>query len=250
IVGAAVIDDVLGIIVLAVVASLAKTGEIDVLNVIYLIISSTAFLVGAILLGGVFNKTFVSLVDQLKTRGNVVIPAFTFAFFMAFLGNAIHLEAILGAFAAGLVLDETDARSELDELIKPIADLLVPIFFVTVGARADLRVLNPAIPENRAGLLIAVFLILVAIIGKVVTGWAVFGQPGINRWAIGVGMVPRGEVGLVFAGIGSASGVIDKPLEVSIIIMVILTTFLAPPFLRVAFGSSGETPAVTEPTGE
>ena len=250
IVGAAVIDDVLGIIVLAVVASLAKTGEIDVLNVIYLIISSTAFLVGAILLGGVFNKTFVSLVDQLKTRGNVVIPAFTFAFFMAFLGNAIHLEAILGAFAAGLVLDETDARSELDELIKPIADVLVPIFFVTVGARADLRVLNPAIPENRAGLLIAVFLILVAIIGKVVTGWAVFGQPGINRWAIGVGMVPRGEVGLVFAGIGSASGVIDKPLEVSIIIMVILTTFLAPPFLRVAFGSSGETSAVTEATGD
>jgi Kef-type K+ transport system membrane component KefB len=250
IVGAAVIDDVLGIIVLAVVASLAKTGEIDVLNVIYLIISSTAFVVGAILLGGVFNKTFVSLVDQLKTRGNVVIPAFTFAFFMAFLGNAIHLEAILGAFAAGLVLDETDARSELDELIKPIADLLVPIFFVTVGARADLRVLNPAIPENRAGLLIAVFLILVAIIGKVVTGWAVFGQPGINRWAIGVGMVPRGEVGLVFAGIGSASGVIDKPLEVSIIIMVILTTFLAPPFLRVAFGSSEETPAVIEPTSE
>ncbi len=250
IVGAAVIDDVLGIIVLAVVASLAKTGEIDVLNVIYLIISSTAFLVGAILLGGVFNKTFVSLVDQLKTRGNVVIPAFTFAFFMAFLGNAIHLEAILGAFAAGLVLDETDARSELDELIKPIADLLVPIFFVTVGARADLRVLNPAMPENRAGLLIAVFLILVAIIGKVVTGWAVFGQPGINRWAIGVGMVPRGEVGLVFAGIGSASGVIDKPLEVSIIIMVILTTFLAPPFLRVAFGSSGETPTVIESTGE
>jgi Kef-type K+ transport system membrane component KefB len=250
IVGAAVIDDVLGIIVLAVVASLAKTGEIDVLNVIYLIISSTAFLVGAILLGGVFNKTFVSLVNQLKTRGNVVIPAFTFAFFMAFLGNAIHLEAILGAFAAGLVLDETDARSELDELIKPIADLLVPIFFVTVGARADLRVLNPAIPENRAGLLIAVFLILVAIIGKVVTGWAVFGQPGINRWAIGVGMVPRGEVGLVFAGIGSASGVIDKPLEVSIIIMVILTTFLAPPFLRVAFGSSEETPAVIEPTSE
>ncbi|MEB3313228.1 MAG: cation:proton antiporter, partial [Cyanobacteriota bacterium] len=250
IVGAAVIDDVLGIIVLAVVASLAKTGEIDVLNVIYLIISSTAFLLGAILLGGTFNKTFVAIVEQLKTRGNVVIPAFIFAFFMAFLGNAIHLEAILGAFAAGLVLDETDARSELDELIKPIADLLVPIFFVTVGARADLRVLNPAIPENRAGLLIAVFLIVVAIIGKVVTGWAVFGQPGINRWAIGVGMVPRGEVGLVFAGIGSASGVLDKPLEVSIIIMVILTTFLAPPFLRVAFGPSLTPPAVTEPAGE
>lgn len=235
IVGAAVIDDVLGIIVLAVVASLAKTGEIDVTNVIYLIISATAFLLGSILLGGIFNKGFVTIVEVLKTRGNIVIPAFVFAFFMAFIGNAIHLEAILGAFAAGLVLDETDARNELDELIKPISDLFVPIFFVTVGARADLGVLNPAVPENRAGLLIAVFLVAVAIAGKLVTGWAAFGQPGINRWAIGVGMIPRGEVGLVFAGIGSASGVLSKPLEVSIIIMVILTTFLAPPFLRIAF---------------
>jgi Kef-type K+ transport system membrane component KefB len=211
-----------------------------------LIVSATAFLIGSILLSGVFNKTFVAIVDQLKTRGNIVIPAFIFAFFMAFLGNAIHLEAILGAFAAGLVLDETDARNELDELIKPIADLLVPIFFVTVGARADLSVLNPVIPENRAGLLIAIFLVGVAIVGKLVTGWAVFGLPGINRIAIGVGMIPRGEVGLVFAGIGSASGILDKPLEVSIIIMVILTTFLAPPFLRVAFGSS--TKPIPEPT--
>lgn len=250
IVGAAVIDDVLGIIVLAVVASLAKTGEVDVANVVYLIVSATAFLFGSILLGGIFNKTFTAIVDRLKTRGNIVIPAFIFAFFMAFLGNAIHLEAILGAFAAGLVLDETDARNELDELVKPIADLLVPIFFVTVGARADLGVLNPAVPENRAGLVIAVFLIAVAIIGKLITGWAVFGQPGINRLAIGVGMIPRGEVGLVFAGIGSASGVIDKPLEAAIIMMVILTTFLAPPFLRVAFGQSEEPPTPGEPSLE
>ncbi|WP_396134372.1 cation:proton antiporter [Chamaesiphon sp. VAR_48_metabat_135_sub] len=238
IVGAAVIDDVLGIIVLAVVASLAKTGEIDITNVIYLIVSATAFLIGSILLGGFFNTAFTSIVEKLETRGNIIIPAFIFAFFMAFLGNAIHLEAILGAFAAGLVLDESDARSELDELIKPIADLFVPIFFVTVGARADLGVLNPTVPENRAGLLIAVFLVAIAVFGKLVTGWAVFGIPGINRWAIGVGMIPRGEVGLVFAGIGAASGILDKPLQVSIIIMVILTTFVAPPFLRIAFGQT------------
>ncbi|HAG84783.1 MAG TPA: sodium:proton antiporter [Cyanobacteria bacterium UBA12227] len=238
IVGAAVIDDVLGIIVLAVVASLAKTGEVDVFNVIYLIVSATVFLLGSILLGNFFNKSFVAIVDKLQTRGNIVIPAFIFAFFMAFLGNAIHLEAILGAFAAGLVLDETDKRKELDEQVKPIADILVPVFFVTVGARADLGVLNPAVPDNRAGLIIAIFLIVVAIVGKVVTGWSVFGQPGINRIAIGVGMIPRGEVGLVFAGIGSASGVLSKPLEAAIIIMVILTTFLAPPLLRVAFAKS------------
>lgn len=240
IVGAAIIDDVLGIIVLAVVASLAKTGSVDVMNVGYLIVSATAFLIGSILLGQVFNSAFVAIVSKLETRGNIVIPALVFAFFMAFLGNAIHLEAILGAFAAGLVLEETDERKELDELIKPIADLLVPIFFVTVGARADLSVLNPAVADNRAGLLIAIFLVAVAIVGKVVTGWVVFGIPNVNRLAIGVGMVPRGEVGLVFAAIGSASGVLSKPLEVSIIIMVISTTFLAPPLLRIVFGNSTE----------
>ena len=238
IVGAAIIDDILGIIVLAVVASLAKTGEVDIVNVIYLIISATAFLIGSIFLGRFLNKSFVAIVNKLQTRGQLVIPALTFAFFMAFLANAIHLEAILGAFAAGLVLEETDERKVLDEQIIPIADILVPIFFVTVGAKADLGVLNPILPGNREGLVIATFLMVVAILGKVVTGWSVFGQPGINRLAIGVGMIPRGEVGLVFAGIGSASGVLSKSLDAAIIIMVILTTFLAPPFLRIAFGRS------------
>jgi Kef-type K+ transport system membrane component KefB len=236
IVGAAVIDDILGIVILAVVASLAKTGEVDVRNVIYLIVSATVFLGGAILLGKVFSKSFVAIANLLKTRGNLIVPALIFAFFMAFLANAIRLEAILGAFAAGLVLEETDERIELDQQIKPIADILVPIFFVTVGAKLDIGVLNPILPENRAGLTIAAFLIGVAILGKLATGWAVFGQPGINRWAVGVGMIPRGEVGLVFASIGAASGALDKPLQAAIIIMVILTTFLAPPFLRWAFG--------------
>ncbi|MBD2242870.1 cation:proton antiporter [Nostoc sp. FACHB-888] len=240
IVGAAVIDDILGIIVLAVVASLAKTGEVDIFNVIYLIVSATVFLIGSILLGKYFNQSFVAIANKLQTRGNLIIPAFIFAFFMAFLGNAIHLEAILGAFAAGLVLDETDKRKELDEQVKPVADILVPVFFVTVGAKVDLGVLNPLVPGNREGLIIATFLIAIAIIGKVVTGWAVFGQPGINRLAVGVGMIPRGEVGLVFAAIGAASGTLDKPLQAAIVIMVILTTFLAPPLLRFAFKQSPE----------
>jgi Kef-type K+ transport system membrane component KefB len=238
IVGAAVIDDVLGILVLAVVASLAKTGTIDIANVLYLIVSATVFLVGSVLLGSFFNQSFVAVVQKLQTRGNIVIPALIFAFFMAFLANALHLEAILGAFAAGLVLDETDQRNELDAQVKPIADLLVPIFFVTVGAKADLTVLNPMVPENLSGLVIAAFLMVVAIVGKVITGWVVFGLPGINRLAIGIGMIPRGEVGLVFAGIGSASGALDKPLAAAMIIMVILTTFLAPPLLRFAFNAA------------
>lgn len=234
ILGAAVMDDILGIIVLAVVASLAKTGEIDVLNVVYLIISASVFLVGAILLGRFFNSTFVSLAKQFKTRGRVVIPALTLSLILAYIAAAINLEAILGAFAAGLVLDETDIDDEdLEKLIIPIADVIVPVFFVTVGTKTDLSVLNPAIPENREGLIIASFLIVVAMVGKVVSGWSVFGIPQINRLAIGVGMIPRGEVGLVFAAVGSSSGALSPALDVAIILMVILTTFVAPPLLRI-----------------
>ena len=240
IVGAAVIDDVLGIIVLAVVASLAKTGDVDILNLVYLIVSATAFLLGSIFLGKFFNKSFVAVAEKLQTRGKLVIPALIFAFSMAFLANAIHLEAILGAFAAGLVLDETDKRKELDQQVIPIADILVPIFFVSVGARVDLSVLNPTSADNRQGLIIAAFLIVVAVIGKIITGWSIFGKEKINRLAIGIGMIPRGEVGLVFAGIGAASGVLDKPLQAAIIIMVILTTFVAPPLLRFAFKGEKE----------
>lgn len=235
ILGAAVIDDVLGIIVLAVVASLAKEGSVDVTKVIYLIISASSFLLGAIVLGNIFSKTFVAIANKLKTRGGLVIPAFIFAFVMAYFAAAIQLEAILGSFAAGLVLDETDERVELQKQVIPIADILVPIFFVTVGAKTDLGVLNPAIPSNREGLVMAIFLIVVAILGKLVTGLSVFGQPQINRLAIGVGMIPRGEVGLVFLGIGSSIGILSKPLEAAIIMMVILTTFVAPPLLRFVF---------------
>jgi len=235
ILGAAVIDDVLGIIVLAVVASLAKTGAVDVSNIVYLILSASGFLLGAVLLGNIFNKSFVVIVDKLKTRGELVIPAFIFAFLMAYFAAAIHLETILGAFAAGLVLEETDQRKELQKRVIPIADMLVPIFFVTVGAKTDLGVLNPAIPSNRAGLIMAVFLIAVAILGKLSTALAIFGNKQINRMAVGVGMIPRGEVGLVFVGIGSKIGILSKPLEAAIIMMVILTTFLAPPLLRLVF---------------
>lgn len=235
IIGAAVLDDILGIIVLAVVGSLAKTGEVAINNVIYLVISSVVFLVGAIVLGRFLSPYFVALVDRLQTRGSLLLAALIFAFLLSYIAVVIHLEAILGAFTAGLVLAETDKKQELEKQVRPISDMLVPVFFVCVGARTDISVLNPMVPANREGLIIASFLIVVAIIGKVVTGLTVFGQPGINRLAIGVGMIPRGEVGLIFAAVGSASGVLSKALEAAIIAMVILTTFLAPPLLRLVF---------------
>lgn len=235
IIGAAVIDDVLGIIVLAVVASLVKTGEIQVSNIIYLIISAATFLIGAILVGRFLKDYYVGLVNQMKTRGQLLLTALIFAFILSYIATAIQLEAILGAFAAGLVLAETDKRQELEEQVIPVADLFVPIFFVCVGARTDLSVLNPAIPANREGLVIAAFLIVVAIVGKVITGFTIFGQEKLNKLAIGVGMIPRGEVGLVFAGVGAASGALSESTQAAIIMMVILTTFIAPPLLRVVF---------------
>ncbi len=235
ILGAAVVDDVLGIIVLAVVASLATTGEVDVKEVAIIIASAVGFLLGVLFAGGLINQAFLSMAGFFKTRGGIIVPALVLAFILGYIGTVLKLEAILGAFAAGLVLDDTDKREDLEKLTKPIADILVPIFFVVVGARTDLGVLNPAIPANRTGLVIAAFLIVVAILGKLATGLAVFGQPGINRLAIGVGMIPRGEVGLVFAAVGTASGTLSQSLDVAIILMVIVTTFLAPPLLRFIF---------------
>ncbi|NJN73841.1 MAG: cation:proton antiporter [Limnothrix sp. RL_2_0] len=235
IIGAAVLDDVLGIIVLAVVASLAKTGEVQIVNTIWLIVSAGTFLVGAIIVGRLLSPVFVNLVDGMKTRGQLLTVSIIFAFVLSYIATVIQLEAILGAFAAGLILAETSKRGELEEQVLPIADLFVPIFFVCVGAKTDLSVLNPAVPANREGLIIAAFLIVVAIAGKVVTGFTLIGKSDLNKLAIGVGMIPRGEVGLVFAGVGSASGALTESTEAAIIMMVILTTFVAPPFLRMVF---------------
>jgi Kef-type K+ transport system membrane component KefB len=248
IIGAAVLDDVLGIIVLAVVASLARDGKVEISNVIYLIVSAAVFLVGSIWLGRLLTPFFVTLVNGMKTRGQLLLSALIVAFLLSYVAAAVQLEAILGAFAAGLILAETEKQRDLQEQVIPLADMLVPVFFVVVGARTDIGVLNPLLPENRAGLIMASFLVVVAIFGKVVTGLSVFGQPGINRLAIGVGMVPRGEVGLVFAAVGSTSGVLSKSLEAAIIVMVILTTFLAPPLLRIVFTQGDDQVEAVKPS--
>ena len=238
IIGAAVLDDILGIVVLAVVASLVKTGEIQIANVVVLIVSAGAFLIGSIVLGRLISPYIVALMNEMKTRGQVLLTSIIFALILAYIADIIQLEAILGAFAAGLILAETDKRKELEEQVVPVADLLVPVFFVCVGAKTDVSVLNPTIPSNRAGLAIAAFLIVVAIIGKVITGFTLAGNKEINKLAVGVGMIPRGEVGLVFAGVGSASGALSESTNAAIIMMVIVTTFVAPPLLRLVFKSS------------
>lgn len=243
IIGAAVLDDILGIVILAVVASLVKTGEIQVGNILYLVASAGAFLIGVIIVGRFLGSYFVGLVNQMNTRGKLLLMALVVAFTLAYVATIIQLEAILGAFAAGLVLAETEKRKELEEQVSPVADIFVPVFFVYVGAKTDLSVLNPFVPSNREGLILAAFLILVAIVGKAISGFTILGQPELNKLSIGVGMIPRGEVGLVFAGVGSASGALSESTDAAIIVMVILTTFIAPPLLRFVFKEEAAVPA-------
>ncbi len=249
IIGAAVLDDILGIVILAVVASLAKTGEVIVSDVAIIILSAVVFLVGAIILGRLLSPVLVTVIRGMRTRGSLLVPGLILAFVLAYVGQAIGLEGILGAFAAGLILAETDLNHAVEEQLRPISDFLVPIFFVTVGAKTNLGVLNPVVPANREGLIIASFLIVVAVIGKVAAGLGAFGKPGINRYAIGVGMIPRGEVGLVFAGVGSASGVLPDALDAAVVVMVVATTFIAPLWLRSAF-SGGDVPNLTKLVAE
>lgn len=141
---------------------------------------------------------------------------------------------IVGAFTAGVLLAGTDKREDIDGALKPVADIFVPIFFVMVGAKVQLGAYNPLVPGNLGMIFLALSLVLLAILGKVVSGWAVWGRE-LNRFGIGVGMIPRGEVGLIFAQIGLASGVIGPPLYAAVVGMVVLTTFFAPPLLKRVF---------------
>ncbi|MEO0405712.1 MAG: cation:proton antiporter [Cyanobacteria bacterium P01_A01_bin.135] len=232
IIGAAVLDDLLGILVLALVVSLVKDGSVDVAGLGLLLLSTAAFIGGVALLRKPIIRAFTALTEKLQSENTPLVLAIIFALFMAAIANAIHLEAILGAFAAGIILSGVPQRQHLLEQFEPIAGLLAPLFFVVVGAKTDLSVLNPANPESAEGLWIAGFLILVALLGKVAAGYVVPNAGTLNRLAIGIGMVPRGEVGLVFVGIGSSIGILSPGLAAAIVLMVVVTTIVAPLLLR------------------
>ncbi|HAC65134.1 MAG TPA: sodium:proton antiporter, partial [Cyanothece sp. UBA12306] len=140
--------------------------------------------------------------------------------------------------AAGLILGGTKVRENLIDRVGVLSFVFSTIFFVSIGAKTDLSVLNPSVPANREGLIVAGFLIIVAIVGKITAGYFAFSSEDINRLGIGTGMIPRGEVGLVFAGLGSATGALPPSIDVAIVLMVIATTFFAPPLLRVVFNQS------------
>jgi Kef-type K+ transport system membrane component KefB len=240
ILGAAVIDDILGVVVLSVVAGIAKGGSLEWGEVARIVLSSLGFLVGAMVMGNWFMPFFLRTVRWLRTRGDLLTASLVFAFSLAWIAEQVGSAAIIGAFAAGLVLADTDKRQDLEHQLRPVTDFFLPVFFITVGAGVNLALL-----KNQEALFLALALSATAVLGKLMCGWAAFGIPA-DKWVIGAGMVPRGEVGLVFASVGLATGVLSGVNHTAVVIMVISTTFLGPLLLSLMLRRKPTKPPLKE----
>ncbi len=241
ILGAAVIDDILGLVMLAVVSGIIVSGGVSVPTVTATILLASLFLAVALWLGPYFLRFAVHLVRHLDLVEAKMFISFLFVMVLAWFANLVGLATIVGAFAAGVILhdsyflywgDHAAHRYRIKDLIMPLEVILVPIFFVLMGIQVKLETfLQPGVIQVAAGLLLA------AVLGKVACGWAA--RRGSGRFAIGVGMMPRGEVGLIFASIGKGLGVIDDALFSAVVLMVVVTTLLTPPLLKLAVQRQG-----------
>lgn len=242
ILGAAVLDDVIGLIILAVVAGIitasADGGTLHFSEVVIITGKAVAFLLAAVLAGGWIATHSMRWFARLRVGGLMTVTSLAFCFLLAWLANLIGLAPIVGAFAAGLVLDPVHFRDfkdrshfgneiHIDDLIRPLSDFFVPLFFVLMGIGVALETLTD--PET---LLMGVILTAAALIGKLACGLGVV-EKGVGRMMVGVGMIPRGEVGLIFAAIGKSLHVVDDGLYSAFVMMVIITTLVTPPLLKV-----------------
>ncbi|MEO2017211.1 MAG: cation:proton antiporter [Fuerstiella sp.] len=251
ILGAAVIDDVLGLVVLAVVSGVIREGDhFEVMSLFRIVGLSLAFLAGALILGALqLPRYLFKAASFLRGHGLLVTTALMICFLFSWAANHLaDLAPIIGAFAAGLILEgahyqevgEKWKNRSLEDALAPLTALLVPIFFVATGIAVDLSMFSGADTW-----ILAIGLTIVAIIGKLVCAWGVR-EPGINKQAVGLGMIPRGEVGLIFAGVGrelkTADGhaVIDDATFSAIVVMVMITTMITPPMLKWSLGKTSE----------
>ena len=251
ILGAAVIDDVIGLLILAVVMGAVSAtmagGSLSLVHLAWLAAKTAAFFVSAFAIGHYAVPHIFRGAGKFRSRGVLLVLSISFCFWLSWLATKVDLATIVGAFAAGLVLEEAHFKlfkergeHDLRELLEPVTTFLVPIFFVQMGMKVDLRVfVRPQL------LGFAVALTLAAIVGKQICSLAV-AERGLNRLAIGLGMIPRGEVGLIIAGIGAtlmlpnaggvAEPVIGPATFGAVVIMVIVTTLVTPPLLKWALG--------------
>jgi Kef-type K+ transport system membrane component KefB len=255
ILGAAVADDVIGLVVLAVVSGLvtAAAGQGSSFNLgatAWIVLKAALFLIAAVIVGRFWSQRIFTYAARLQVAGVLLGLCIAFCFVLAGIAAMAGLAPIVGAFAAGVVLEEVHYRPFLErgerrvqDLLFPINTIAVPMFFVLMGFRVDLRsFFSPAVLE------FAALITLVAIIGKQVCGLGVL-ERGVDRLVIGVGMIPRGEVGLIFAGLGSTlviagSPVLSQTVFSALVLMVMLSTFLTPPLLKMAFDRRSRQAAV------
>jgi Kef-type K+ transport system membrane component KefB len=235
--GAAIVDDILALIGLSVILGLVQSGTVSWMHIGQTTGIAILFLGLAIVVGARYAHLFSRLVNRMNTRGNLIVAATTFALLLGEIAETLHMAPLVGAFAAGLVLARTEHHAHIVDRIKPVADIFVPIFFVLVGVAVDLRHLNPFDAQNWPILLLAAGLSATAILGKLASGLGVRDK-GVNRWAIGVGMVPRGEVMLIIASVGLSNGVFDQGIYGALLIAVLVSTFLPPILLKRAFKGS------------
>lgn len=224
ILGAAVIDDVIGLIVLAVIVGIIGSGHVSLFSVFKLSAYSIAFLVGSIYIGIKFVPRIYQIVHKLELEKTFVISAFIFALVLAVIANWIGLATIVGSFAAGLILERSEHKAHFEEKMKPVADLFVPVFFVMAGAVMDVRLLDMKI------LLPIIILTVIAIISKIFAGIGAYGTKA-NKFHVGLGMIPRGEVGLIFATYGLTYKIFTNEVYSVLVIVIMLTTFITPPLL-------------------
>ncbi len=237
IIGAAVIDDVLGLVILSVVSGMASGVAVSVLGVARTFSVAAGFLVVAVVAGRYLMPRLFDIIVRMRVRSGLLVFAIAFALGLSATAALAGSALIIGAFAAGLILSGINQFDTIEHEVKPVAAIFTPIFFVSIGASVDLRLLNPANPEARGTLVVAGALIALAIAGKIAAGWA---APWMRfrRLVVGVGMVPRGEVGLIFADIGRRSGVLGEGVFGAVLVMVMITTFVSPPALKALFGGA------------
>jgi len=228
ILGAAVIDDVLAMLLLAVVSALQTEAGVDVLNLLKIMGGAVGFVAVVALLGTSVMKRSSGLLDAPIDNESPLPVSFAILLALAVASAHFGLAAIIGAFLAGMVLAETPHRHDLQHDFARVSAVLVPFFFVVTGAHVDVRLL-----ANGPTLLSVAVVTVLAIVGKVVGGG--IGARGLGRTGalvVGVGMVPRGEVGVIVAGLGQKAGVFPPTIYAVIVGMSLLTSVVAPPVLK------------------
>ncbi len=223
--GAAVFDDVIGLVMLSVVAGVVGGTELSVAGVARTALVAIGFVVVAVGIGGVATPPLFRMVERIRMTGALGVIALAFALLLAWLAEQSGSAMIIGAFAAGLILHPTAQRDEIERSATQLGFFFVPIFFASVGASLDLKALLT--PE---ALLLGGSLVVVGVFGKIAAGFAPWWFKG-NRLLVGVAMVPRGEVGLIFAQLGLAAGVLAGPRFGALMLMVAVTTLITPPLL-------------------